>query len=110
MVPHDITDSQRLLSGMYELTNGQVFKASLFGRIEKGMVLSQCNLETISMCFLQKIILTGKPAAHLTVELNVVHAIFRYHRAKAAAAGNTSPDTPAYIAIVNTITTRFMCE
>ena len=36
MAPHDLTDTQRLLSGMYELKSGQVFKASLFGRIEKG--------------------------------------------------------------------------
>ena len=44
------------------------------------------------------------------MELNVVHALFKYHRCRAANAGNTSPDTPAYIAIVNTITSRFMCE
>ena len=53
---------------------------------------------------------TGKPSGHLTMELNVVTALFKYHRGKAAAAGNDSPDTQAYMAIVDTITSRFMSE
>ena len=34
--PNNLTEGQRLLSGVYTLKNGQIFKASLFGIIEKG--------------------------------------------------------------------------
>ena len=46
-----ITEGQRLLSGVYKLTNGQTFKASLFGLIEEGenSIVTQKKLDTISV-------------------------------------------------------------
>ena len=49
MVPNNLRESHRLLSGVYTLKNGQEFKGSLFAVAEKGTELNTKKLKYNSM-------------------------------------------------------------